>query len=384
MKEETQPPSPFLDAHAVWSEAHPHPIGLQPDLQNSLEEFVAQFKLAGGCFVWLDRQSLQPQSIACSGEFPLPDGLAKLESGVDWGQLEHVPLYETVPLRSVPLTPPEQLYACLCSQAAGLLYLVFWNPIELAEHQQYGITLYARSLQLRFSKPADEHQLHLHTTLQRAQHQLRTPLALILLYVDLLSQVRWDGPSQEWLENLRAVVEEMGNSLNHLTELAPLPQTCVGVYDLRQLFEQSCKALQPWIEKKNLKLVYPTQSLSLQTHGWKLRQVLQNILSNAIAFSPEAGEIACEWHGFQAEVLIKIWDQGPGLSPEDLRSLGTPFYSRRPGGTGLGLFIAKQILSEHRGSLWAENLPDGGAQFCIALPTAKGNTPACINKQLFP
>jgi signal transduction histidine kinase len=56
------------------------------------------------------------------------------------------------------------------------------------------------------------------------------------------------------------------------------------------------------------------------------------------------------------------------MSQQDLENLFTPFYSKRPGGTGLGLAIAKKIILDHQGSLWAQNLPVGGAQFSMSLP----------------
>ncbi|MEJ1935351.1 ATP-binding protein, partial [Nostoc sp. NIES-2111] len=92
------------------------------------------------------------------------------------------------------------------------------------------------------------------------------------------------------------------------------------------------------------------------------------ILSNAVYFSPESGTITCSWQIFQTEVLIKISDQGQGLSPEDMQKIFTPFYTRRPGGTGLGLTIAKKIILDHHGNLWAQSVAEGGAQFCIILP----------------
>ena len=74
---------------------------------------------------------------------------------------------------------------------------------------------------------------------------------------------------------------------------------------------------------------------------------------------------------FQEEVLIKISDQGKGLSSEDIQKIFTPFYTRRPGGIGLGLTIAKKIILDHHGNLWAQSLSESGAQFCIILPCTK-------------
>ena len=99
-----------------------------------------------------------------------------------------------------------------------------------------------------------------------------------------------------------------------------------------------------------------------------MQQVFDNLLSNAVHFSPQSGTIACSWQIFQGEVLISISDEGAGLSPEDLYKIFNPFYSRREGGTGLGLTISKKIVLGHHGSLWAQNVKSGGARFSMILP----------------
>ena len=71
---------------------------------------------------------------------------------------------------------------------------------------------------------------------------------------------------------------------------------------------------------------------------------------------------------FKEEVFIQVSDEGKGIPPEDLRNIFNPFYSRRSGGTGLGLTIAKKIVLDHQGNLWAKNNPEGGAEFCLILP----------------
>jgi signal transduction histidine kinase len=92
------------------------------------------------------------------------------------------------------------------------------------------------------------------------------------------------------------------------------------------------------------------------------------LLSNAVYFSPISGTISCHWQIFEQEILINISDEGSGLSPDDLQKIFSPFYSRRSGGTGLGLTIAKKIVLEHQGKLWAQNSRAGGARFSLILP----------------
>lgn len=82
----------------------------------------------------------------------------------------------------------------------------------------------------------------------------------------------------------------------------------------------------------------------------QVKQVFNNLLSNAIHFSPIGSTIAINWQVFHSEVTISIADQGTGLSQTDLQNLFTPFYSRRPKGTGLELTIAQEVIV-HKGKL---------------------------------
>lgn len=335
-------------------------------LRSSLQTFAEQFGLKG-CSIWqfyLDWQ--RACQVECSSGSP--DAMPTLRSESDWQALSHVPLFEIALLKDHEHSDSVQLYACLYHRSPKSYdYLLCWHDKPLSEHQLYGISLYTQALRQQRTETVSEPN-PMSQKLQHIRHQLRTPLALITLYVDMLRAAILDSRAQEWLKNLHHTTEEMHTSLNHLTETAIAQEQPLSSYDVRQLLAQCDQVMQPWLKEKQLQLICEGQPLKLRVDAWKIKQVFQNLLSNAIAFSPPGGQITCEWQIFQSEVLIKVRDEGPGLSVEDLRSWGTPFYSRRPGGTGLGLAIAKQIILEHRGSLWAENLPGGGAQFCIVLP----------------
>lgn len=350
-------------------------------LQTSLTQLVQQFGLTGSCLLRFDsnhtahRVGYYSTTADLSACLPLSQ---RLETAIALQSGAMLQPFELVPLETWDAFPA-QLYGCRCSRGerdADSYYLMCWHSVPLSEHQHYGIRLYAQALNSQLlPQPAPQSlkssfgggESQLQEILQRQRHQLRTPLALMLLYVDLLKTIAIDPRSQGWIENLRTTIQEMHTSLDHLTTVpgsAAQQEPC----DVRQLVQQCLQGMQPWMEQKQLKLVYDAEPLWLRVDEWKMKQVFQNLLTNAIAFSPIGGSISCTWQIFQTEVLIKINDNGPGLSTADLRSLGTPFYSRRPGGTGLGLSIAKQIILEHQGSLWGDNLPDGGAQFCIMLP----------------
>ncbi len=335
----------------------------------ALKQFVEQFSLMG-CGVFQSHNgSPKPSPIAYWSQSEPSPLLPTLAPAIDWQQMATLERFEVLPIEHP--NSAVQFYGCLLRRTPQVCdYLLCWQATPLSPHQQYGISLFAQALISQFLPT--QGQASTSEKFHQARHQLRTPLSLVLLYADLLKTTPLDSRSQEWLENLRSVAESMHVSLDHL--LDPFTQADLeddrggDPCDLRAVLEQCSREMQPWLQAKQLKLVLDSRPLRLPVNEWKLKQVFQNLLSNAIAFSPKAGQITWEWQTFQTEVLIKISDQGPGLSATDLRSIGTPFYSRRPGGTGLGLSIAKQVILEHQGSLWADNLPSGGAQFCILLP----------------
>jgi signal transduction histidine kinase len=207
-----------------------------------------------------------------------------------------------------------------------------------------------------------EHVIH------RAGHQLRNPLSSIGLYAENLHLGLPSGPWQEQAAVIREAIQELDTNLNELIYCGQGTKLRVTLQDLRTLLTESIRGLQPAIEQKQLRISYPEFSTTLAVDRLQMKQVFDNLLSNAIHFSPHSETINCSWQIFQNEVLICISDRGPGLSSEDLKKIFTPFYSRRSGGTGLGLTIAKKIILDHQGSLWAQNLSQQGAQFCLSLP----------------
>jgi signal transduction histidine kinase len=112
-----------------------------------------------------------------------------------------------------------------------------------------------------------------------------------------------------------------------------------------------------------------------------LEQVLDNLVSNAIKFSPDGGTIRVSLRGKADDVLIDIHDPGVGITPDQLDSIFGLFYqaadpvSRRTGGMGLGLYISREIVHRHGGRIWAESVPNQGSTFTIALPRRAPDQP---------
>jgi two-component system sensor histidine kinase ChvG len=106
----------------------------------------------------------------------------------------------------------------------------------------------------------------------------------------------------------------------------------------------------------------------------RLGQVIRNLIDNAVSFSPEGGVVTATAWIEGVTIRITVEDEGPGIPPDNLESVFERFYTERPTAqgvgknSGLGLSIARQIVTGLHGRIWAENRPQGGARFVVALP----------------
>ncbi len=234
---------------------------------------------------------------------------------------------------------------------------------EYAELLQQYLTLYQENLRQRAKLEL------LEQALQQADHQLRNPLALISLYAKNIELSAETQAQKQQAGCIGKTVDTLTANLDGLLNCGKQAGLCRGTYNLSTLWQDAMGVLSPRIMDKEIVVVRPVdQPVSLVVDGWMVTQVFQNILDNAIHFSPHGGTITVDWQVSPQAVLITVSDQGPGFDDSTPAELFDPFYSKRYGGTGLGLAIAKKIILDHQGSISAEALPQGGAKFSISLP----------------
>lgn len=158
------------------------------------------------------------------------------------------------------------------------------------------------------------------------------------------------------------------HSQQNATKVPKLVKSQDTACDLKIALEKSIDNFKNLIERKNLQIKYSQQKVYLSTEPFKIIQIFDNLLCNAIYFSPQEEVIDFNWQSFQDEVLISIRDRGRGLSPEDMQNMFLPFYSRRENGEGLGLAVVKRLVTESQGNIWAENIVGGGTKISLVLP----------------
>ena len=148
-------------------------------------------------------------------------------------------------------------------------------------------------------------------------------------------------------------------------------------FDLKELLQRTKHTIASLVKKKkqNLKLALPLKACVIHADERRIQQVFLNLLSNAIKFTPEGGDITVSLHeNGEGKQIVEVADTGIGMRPEDLKRVFEMFQqadssvTRRHGGTGLGLALAKQFVELHGGDIWAESELGKGSKFTVVLP----------------
>ena len=208
-------------------------------------------------------------------------------------------------------------------------------------------------------------------------HEIRNPLNLINLTADHLGQQfqpEADGRRQAYQDligGLKAEVKQLNQMVNEFLTIgrpAKLNKTRVTWSELAGQVERSVRHQ---LAAKGVRLESSgPPDLSLMVDQEQMRLVLLNLVLNAGDAVPENGiiEVLAEGAEDSAQVVISLTDNGPGIAPEDLGRIFEPYFTKRPGGTGLGLALARRIVEEHGGKIGVQNRPQGGARFEVRLP----------------
>jgi signal transduction histidine kinase len=211
-------------------------------------------------------------------------------------------------------------------------------------------------------------------------HELRTPLAVQRANLEALQ----DGVYPLTADNLAPVIEQ-NHLLTHLVEdLRTLALADAGQIvlertptDLASLVGQVVERFLPQALTQQVKLVVqppPTAFPEVLLDPIRLEQILTNLLSNAMRYTPAGGQVELTLASMPSSVLVRVHDSGSGIPPESLPYIFGRFYrvdkarNRSEGGSGLGLAIARQLARAHGGDLTVVNHPAGGAEFTLTLP----------------
>lgn len=215
-------------------------------------------------------------------------------------------------------------------------------------------------------------------------HELRTPLTSVKSYLEALDEGALSEPVAP--DFIRVSLDETNRMMRMVTDLLHLSRidNATSHLDVELInftafitfILNRFDKIRAQDEEKKYEIVrdYPITSVWIEIDTDKMTQVIDNILNNAIKYSPDGGKITVSMKTTDDQMILSISDQGLGIPKEDLPKIFDRFYrvdkarSRAQGGTGLGLAIAKEIVKQHNGFIWAKSEYGKGSTFTIVLP----------------
>jgi signal transduction histidine kinase/DNA-binding response OmpR family regulator len=217
--------------------------------------------------------------------------------------------------------------------------------------------------------------------LSTMSHELRTPLNAVLGFSDLLTEERY-GPLNDRQRRYIAHIHTGGKHLltliNDILDLSKIEagrlQLAIESVRVKTSFAEVVDAMRPLADKKSQSLVVnPTTDLSVRADAVRFKQVLMNLIGNAIKFTPEGGRIELTAQPLGDVVRVDVRDSGPGIPPQEQQRIFEAFYrSTQTGkgieGTGLGLAITQRLVELHGGRLGLESRLGLGSCFYFTLP----------------
>lgn len=215
-------------------------------------------------------------------------------------------------------------------------------------------------------------------------HELRTPLTAIIGFSELLLEGVMGRLAQEQEESLREVLNNGATLLDMINNLLDMAKVEAGKmlleihpFDLKDLLQRVTNTISSLIQRKrqSLRLDLPSQVPLIHADEKKVQQIVLNLISNAIKFTPEGGKIHVALrHDPKGLFELSVADTGIGIQPENLNkvfdmfSQGDSSVTRSHGGTGLGLTLAKQLTELHHGVISVKSEYGKGTQFTVILP----------------
>ena len=225
--------------------------------------------------------------------------------------------------------------------------------------------------------------------ISQVSHDLRTPLTAIREATGmLLSDREWpvEGRQKELLVITQEECERMIDAVNKILDISCMES---GMMEYRfalaspgPVIRKTVLKLAPIAGRKRIDLeILPIPDLpDVQMDEERIGQVLENLLGNALKYTPEEGRVTVRAetrHGNGEAIRVSVEDTGPGIPKEDLDAVFHRFkriaHDRGALGTGLGLWIAKRIIADHGGTIWAESEPGEGSRFSFTLPAPQSS-----------
>jgi two-component system sensor histidine kinase ChvG len=212
-------------------------------------------------------------------------------------------------------------------------------------------------------------------------HELKNPLSSLRSATETFSRAKTAAQREKLLNIILQDVQRLDRLITDISQASRVDDEIIGhdgaLVDFGQLLDNFVQMRSGTYDPVRLVLAQPETPVMLRVNESRIVQVIDNIVANAVSFSPKDGAVSLSLHVDAGFARLDIMDDGIGIPENKLDTIFNRFYSERPSGesfgqhSGLGLSIARQIVEAHRGTLVASNRPAGGACFTLRLPLAR-------------
>ena len=209
-------------------------------------------------------------------------------------------------------------------------------------------------------------------------HDLRSPLTAVLGYAELVERV---GPlteqQKEFVHRIQASVQSITALINELLDLGRLDagfDTRRESVQIESILQYSLGLFDSLVQEKNLRIKKDVADglPALRANPIRIRQMIENLIGNAIKYSPDGGEICVSIQSADHQIILEVKDGGPGIPITDQAHIFDKFFRgsnvAATKGTGLGLAIVKSIVDSYHGRVWVESVLGEGAKFSVVMP----------------
>jgi signal transduction histidine kinase len=299
-------------------------------------------------------------------------------------------------LRVVMSAPESALFAVVNGDPDGRLAWFLYGGFAIAVTAGLGLLLRVAERSRRLSLAERETRAQIELAREREEterlkgeffalvsHELRTPLTSILGYVEMLAEQeseRLSDGGRKFLDVVSRNADRLDGLVQDLLMVAQIEAGTFGVelgeVDIAELARHCEQEHGPIAEAAGVELVVNSEELPpFGGDSRRIGQVLDNLVSNAIKFTPEGGRVEVSVREGGGRCAIEVADTGAGIDAEEVEQLFNRFYRSRSAdrdqvkGAGLGLAIAKAIVDAHGGAIGVESAPGVGSKFHVSLPT---------------
>ena len=219
-----------------------------------------------------------------------------------------------------------------------------------------------------------EHLAALGRLITEIAHELRAPVSIMQAALEVV-RPKLEG-NTDVKEALLIMEEQICRHTNLIDELLLFgrPSKEVEEINVNSLVEDLANSCRLLLERQGIELILnlAEEQVLVKGNKEKLRQVFLNLMMNAMQAMPGGGKLTIETLPHEGGVCVVVQDTGEGIPPEDLEHIFQPFFTRKAGGSGLGLALCHEIVRLHGGSISVESRPGQGAKFKIYLPAKSG------------